>query len=276
MYTIGDFARLGRVSVRMLRHYDAIGLLTPADVGPHNGYRRYSIDQLRRLNRLVALKDLGFTLDQVATLLDETVGAEELHGMLRLRRAELEAQISADASRLARVEARLRSIEREGSMAIQDVTVKSLPAQRLAELSGTVGSWAPEDIGPEITALFTRLGEQLRAAGVEPAGPPHARYEQRDDEAITVYAGMPVDVGPEDAGGLTITEVPGVERAATLLHHGSMDACVPSYDALAVWIEEHGLRSVGLSREVTLACPADPSEWVTELQMVLADDERSR
>src|SRR5690349_25120650 len=90
MFTIGDFAGLGRVSVRMLRHYDAIGLLPPAHVDPHTGYRYYTASQLKLLNRVIALKDLGFSLQQVQALIDEKVDAGELRGMLRLRRAELE------------------------------------------------------------------------------------------------------------------------------------------------------------------------------------------
>jgi DNA-binding transcriptional MerR regulator len=140
MFNIGEFARLGRVSVRMLRHYDAIGVLTPAAVDPDSSYRLYSIDQLPRLNRLIALKDLGFKLEQVRAMLDESIDADELAGMLRLRRAELEAQITADTGRLARVEARLRSIQEEGQMITQDVALKSVPQIRVAQLSGTAGS----------------------------------------------------------------------------------------------------------------------------------------
>jgi DNA-binding transcriptional MerR regulator len=271
MFTIGEFARLGRISVRMLRHYDATGLLRPAHVDPDSGYRFYTVDQLQRLNRLIALKDLGFKLDRVKTILDEQVGVEELKGMLRLRREELEAQISDDAGRLARVEARLRSIEREGLMTTPDVTIKSIQSVRVAELTGTVGSWAPEDIGPEIKSLFAELGGRLNAAGMVPTGMPLARYEQNGDEQVTVYADLPIDGAPEPGAGITVTELPPVERAATMLHHGSMDGVVPSYEALALWIEENGLRGVGLSREVTLACPEDPDGWVTELQMVVTD-----
>src|SRR5215472_17057309 len=101
MFSIGEFARHGRVSVRMLRHYDAIGLLRPAAVDPASGYRFYRAGQLSRLNRLIALKDLGFTLQQVQSILDEKVSVEELRGMLRLRRAQLADQISADETRLA-------------------------------------------------------------------------------------------------------------------------------------------------------------------------------
>jgi DNA-binding transcriptional MerR regulator len=75
MLTIEDFARHGRVSIRMLRHYDAIGLLRPAHVDRSSGYRFYKAAQLFRLNRVVALKDLGFTLQQVQVILDEDVSA---------------------------------------------------------------------------------------------------------------------------------------------------------------------------------------------------------
>src|SRR5690348_10624181 len=101
MFSIGDFAALGRVSVRMLRHYDALGLLRPAATDPLNGYRHYEADQLRRLNRIIALKDLGLTLAQVGDILDNKVTVQELYGMLRLRRAQLEAQVIDDKARLA-------------------------------------------------------------------------------------------------------------------------------------------------------------------------------
>src|SRR5580693_5999548 len=107
MCSIGEFARHGRVSVRMLRHYDAIGLLRPACVDPASGYRFYQASQLAELNRVIALKDLGSTLHQVQAILEEKVTAAELRGMLKLRRAEIHAQIEAETVRLARVEARL-------------------------------------------------------------------------------------------------------------------------------------------------------------------------
>ncbi|WP_128982395.1 MerR family transcriptional regulator [Streptomyces roseicoloratus] len=267
MFTIGDFARYGRVSVRMLRHYDAIGLLRPAHVDPHSGYRFYSADQLARLNRVIALKELGFTLEQVGAVLDDEIGADELRGMLRLRQAELETALEEARARLAQVGARLRAIESEGRMSTQDVVVKKIPAVRIAELSGTAGSFGPKDISPVIGPLYDELCRRLEAAGVTGFGPGIAYYEDagRGDGSVVVHAGTTVPEGTV-AEGVLVHVLPGIEEAATIVHRGSMDDVLPTEQALAAWIADSGHRSAGYARELYLECPEDRGRWVTELQ----------
>lgn len=193
MFSIGDFAWHGRVSVRMLRHYDAIGLLRPAHVDQVTGYRSYEGHQLSRLNRIVALKDLGFTLQYVRSILDDSVSAEELRGMLRLRHAELQSQIAADTARLAQVEARLQIIEKEGAMPADDVQIKRIPGVRIAELTGTAASFEPESISPVIQPLYVELCARLDRAGLTPTGPAIAYYEDRPDgDGMLIHAGLPV------------------------------------------------------------------------------------
>jgi|GEM_PF-58316 len=116
MLKIGDFARLSQVPVKTLRYYDDLGLITPARVDKFTGYRYYSVDQLPRLNRLLALKDLGFSLDQIARVLNEGVTHGQLRGMLMLKRAEVEDRLSEEQQRLDRIEARLREIEKEDTL----------------------------------------------------------------------------------------------------------------------------------------------------------------
>ena len=177
MFTIGEFARHGRVSVRMLRHYDATGLLRPARVGEASGYRFYAAGQLARLNRIIALKDLGFSLDQVREMLDEQVSAEQLRGMLRLRQAELRSRLTADQARLAQVEARLQIIEREGAMSADDIQVKQIPAVRVAELTGPRPASNPPP-SPRSSSRCTRSWATGSArAGLTPARPAIAYYE---------------------------------------------------------------------------------------------------
>ena len=273
MFSIGEFATVARVSVRMLRHYDALGLLPPAAVDPSTGYRSYSAAQLGRLNRVLALKDLGLTLQQVRVVLDEEVGAAELQGMLRLRRAELEAQVAADAARLRAVEARLRMIEEEGTMGTQDVIVKDTDPVRVAELSAVAASFEPDDIGPVIQPLYGQLHRRLAEAGIRPAGPGVSWYEhagEADGGAIRVHAGVVVAPHETARGGVQVTDRPAV-RAATIVHHGPMEAVDATWQVLARWIEESGHRPLGLGGEVYLDyCPEDPSNGVTELQIPIA------
>jgi DNA-binding transcriptional MerR regulator len=276
---IGEFARQGRVSVRMLRHYDALGLLPPAHVEPATGYRSYEVAQLARLNRIIALRDLGLSLRQISEILDERVDVEELRGMLRLRRAELAAAIAVDTSRLAQVEARLRTIETEGHMPETEVVVKSLPPMRLAELSAVAASFGPDDITPVIVPLYDELERRLAAAGVKATGPSLAYYEHATgtggqvtspavgEGAVVVHAGCPVDLPLGNTLGFDVVDVPGVERAATVVHHGPVDTLMVSGQLLSRWVDANGYRPVGLPRELYLACPPDaPKEWVTELQ----------
>jgi len=267
MFTIGDFARHGSVSVRMLRHYDALGLLQPAYTDRLTGYRWYEARQLSRLNRIVALKDLGFTLEQVGSILDDKVSAEELRGMLRLRRAELQAQVTAGIARLAQVEARLQTIEREGAMPTDDVQVKRIPAVRVAELTGTAAGFEPESIAPVIGPLYDELRCLLERAAIVPAGPPVAYYEDAPGgDGVLVHAAMPVNADLPGGHAFSIVDLPEIEQAATIVHHGSMDNVVPTIQTMARWIEANGYRSAGYNRELYIEVGADRDAWVTELQ----------
>lgn len=268
MFAIGEFARHGRVSVRMLRHYDAIGLLEPVSVDPASGYRFYEAAQLSRLNRIIALKDLGFTLQQVASILDDQVSAPELRGMLTLRRAELQAQISTDTARLARVEARLLTIESEGRPTMPSVVVRRIAPLLVAELTGTAASYEPDAITPVIQPLCHDLPRQLCAAGIAITGPPLAYYTDADVDtgAIEVHATLPIGADPAGQHDFRVVSLPEVQAAATLIHHGSMDHVLTSIQAMARWIDANGYRSLGYAREVTLEFGENRDQWVTELQ----------
>ncbi|WP_305786255.1 MerR family transcriptional regulator [Symbioplanes lichenis] len=279
MFSIGEFAGLGRVSVRMLRHYDAIGLLRPAHVDPRSGYRYYSAAQLRVLNRVTALKDLGFSLQQVQALLDEKVDVAELRGMLRLRRAELAARMRQDTARLAQVDTRLRMIESEGHMDTGDVVLKSVPALRVAQLSATAAGYDhPTSITENLSPLYPRLMELLEKHAVAMTGAPLAWYEpapaEPGDETITVHAAFPIgsaEVGPD--AGFEVVTLPPIEQAATALHHGSMAEAFRTGQKIATWIDDNGRRAAepGFAREVYLDCPpGEFDKWVTELQIPLA------
>ena len=136
MFKIGDFSRLAQVSVRMLRHYDKLGLLTPGQTDKWTGYRYYTIDQLPRLNRIVALNGLGLTLQEIGDLLGggNALPPEQLRGMLMLRRVELERELEERRWQLASVEARLQQIEQENEPDPYEIVVKSVEPLPVASL----------------------------------------------------------------------------------------------------------------------------------------------
>ena len=276
MLSIGDFARLAGVSVRMLRHYDALGLLRPARVDPVSGYRFYSAEQLDRANRLVALKDLGFTLEECGRLLADDVPAEQLRGMLRLRRAELGRQIEADRARLEQVERRLRMIEKEHTMS-PSVTLdafreQALPAVRVVQRSSRVteGQQVGEVVGP----LFGQVEEAVRGAHVEPVGPSMGHYTMDGDAMIAAAAypvGPEVGEGEASAAGLELAELDAQPRALVTTLRGPLGGIGEAWQTLSREVESRGLSFAGPCREVYhVAELDDPDHWVIELQQPVA------
>ena len=274
MFGIGAFARVAQVSVRTLHHYDDIGLLPPAQVDPQTGYRWYRADQLQRLNRILALRDLGLPLPEVRKVVDDEISIDELRGMLRLRQAEARDRMAAEAERLSRVEARLRQMETEGRVGDYDVVVKPVDAQHVALVDTTATSFGNAALGPIFGRLFGELYGELDRAGVAPAGPTIALYEESEVAAapIKVMACVPIDETDDiTSDRIEVADVPAIPRAATTIHRGSMAHVEEAYRALLRWAEETGEQIDGFSREIYLECVGDPETWVTELQFALRE-----
>jgi DNA-binding transcriptional MerR regulator/effector-binding domain-containing protein len=271
MFSIGEFARLGGVSVRTLRHYDEIGLLRPATVDPDTGYRGYSAAQLGQINRIVALKELGLSLAQVRRLLDGvTVG--ELRGMLLLRRAQLEHELDQHKNQLLGVESRLRSIAREDGMPADDIVAKTIPATGVVVIAGRAPGFGAGNIVPvvnQLVAQFDQLGIHNR---VKEAGPRIIFYEREHGEDVTVFLALPVTEPPTELPAPARYRVLPEIEAAVAVRSGPAASIFPMvYQDLVRWIEEHGYRPVdGPGREVWVHDKddlTDPGPQVFEIQL---------
>ena len=268
MLNIGEFARLGNVSPRMLRHYDETGLLRPTEVDPQSGYRSYEVAQLGRLHRLLALRDLGFTLDQIREVLDDDPSVEQLRGMLRLRRAQIEHEVSDEQARLRRVEAHLRALEGSIAMSSLDVAVKATDPVRIAETSGVAPGFGHESLNPLFRRLVPNVLDHLGRVGARP-GIMIAWYEEpADDGSVVLHVGF--DLGDQDVpgtDGISVVELPSI-KVASVVHKGRLDNVVPVYEALVRWIEDSGFELSGRSRELYHQWDEEhPERSVTELQM---------
>jgi DNA-binding transcriptional MerR regulator len=268
MLSIGDFARFGQVSPRMLRHYDETGLLRPNEVDPQTGYRLYDVASLGRLHRLLALRDLGFTLEQIRPLLEDDVPVEQLRGMLRLGRAQIEQNLEAEQARLRRVEAHLRALERSTTMQLHDVVIKQAESIRLAEAVGTAPGYGSANLGPLFAQLLPEVVKHLTQVGAKP-GISVGHYEAPlDDGSVMLHAGF--DIGDQDVSSTDVVQVvdlPAVE-VVSVIHRGPMEGIELAFEALVRWIEDSGYRSAGGSRELYHEFhEEDPTRHVTELQI---------
>src|SRR5688572_7610412 len=134
MFRIGDFSRLARVSARQLRFYEEIGLFAPAHADAQTGYRYYKASQLAELSRIIVLKDLGFSLEQIRGMVRAPGGAAELRGLLLARRNEVLQSLETESQRLRQIETRIAQIEAQGEAAADDVVIRAEPARAFLSL----------------------------------------------------------------------------------------------------------------------------------------------
>lgn len=267
MYTIGEFAALGRVSVRMLRHYDAIGLLEPKRVDDRTGYRHYAADQLGALLRIVELRHLGCGLDEIAGVLSASDSSAAMHDLLVRRRAELEASIASDSERISHIDERLRRLEGTDIMSTT-VEYRGIEPVTVYAVHGRAPGMGPENVSPVIDPLLGRLIGAIETAGGEPLEPGVFWYESvPDSEELSVHVAFTAEQPPRPADGYEVVELPRLETAAILTHRGDMPSIGRSWMALFERIVEDGYQVVGPVREVYVHAPVDrpQSEWVTDL-----------
>jgi effector-binding domain-containing protein len=248
MIRIGDFSKLSRLPIKTLRYYDEVGLLEPVHVDNFTGYRYYAYEQVGRLNRILALKDLGFSLEQIGQLLDEGLSLEQMRGMLILRRSEIRQKVQEEAARLERVEARLRQIEQEAEMSKYDVVIKSVDAVKVASLRDVVPT------PPDQRELWEELGRYLIQQDVKTTEPCFSLYHdegfKEQDWDIEICEPLAGDL--KETERIKVKEVPAVECMACTVHHGAFVSIGDAYDALAKWISENHYQIVGSAREVYL------------------------
>jgi effector-binding domain-containing protein len=265
MIRIGDFSKLSRVSVKALRYYDEMGLLKPVVVDRFTGYRLYEYSQLSVLNRILALKELGFSLEEIGRLLDDGLSVEQMRGMLKLRETEARQRVRAETERLELIEARLKQIEQENSMSKYDVVIKKVEAVKIASVREVVP--LPSEQG----GLWGELEGYLALNHVRPKDACFTLYH--DDEFKErdwdLEVCEPIDTDLNESKRVKVQMLPAASLACTM-HNGPFVTISEAYNAIGKWINDNGYRITGPCREVYLkpsknGSQTDP-ETVTEIQ----------
>lgn len=275
MFRIGEFSQIAQVSTRQLRFYDQLGLLCPEHTDQQTGYRYYAIHQLPRVNAILALKDLGLTLDQIGSLLEDAVSPEALRGMLLLKKAETEKAIQAEEQRLRHIESRIAQIDRQDGSTGYDVVIKSLPPQPILATHHSVTDF--ENAGPLVAAVA-----EVGRTALRPSDRGNlvvlARNDPNSDRLdLSIGYTLPRALErPLTADGFTFSpqNLPAVQTAATVVRQGTNPESHAAFGAIGKWIAENGYSITGPSREIFLEPVLEPPGFdkaLVEIQFPVAD-----
>jgi predicted transcriptional regulator YdeE/DNA-binding transcriptional MerR regulator len=272
MLKIGDFSKLAHVTVKTLRHYAHLGLLEPVWTERYSGYRYYSLEQLPRLNRILALKDLGFSLEQIRAMLDANLSTEVLRQMFNQRQDELLSRVAEEQSRLKRVAERLQQIEQEGSLPDVEVTVKSIPVQWIVSQRTSL-AYAGE---LEIETLSLR--QQLTAEALQAGLRSTRTWLVLQSASSFGENGMDVEIGlllaeslppGKSFSGVNIRRLPPTASMASLLVLRGKRPLPEAFASLYRWTERNGYLVSGQPRQVLFDSQEQHREELayTELQV---------
>ncbi len=261
MLKIGDFSKLSRVSIRMLRHYDDLGLLKPAEIDTFTGYRYYREDQLFTMGRITALKDMGFALADIVRILEIYDDREKLDAFLAAREKELADQAKETEYRLTLLDTARKRLRKEQNMGF-DVTVKTIPERYAATVHMIIPKYEDEGMA---WGMMAECKEPL-----VPADPCYAAAAFLDDEYkeenVEIMVSMAVKGKHADTEHVKFLTLPAVKVASCVVK-GSYDQMGDAYAAVTSWISSNGYRMNGPMFNIYHVGPAqtqNPDEFVTE------------
>lgn len=273
MFKIGEFSRIARVSARLLRFYDEIGLLAPGVVDPVTGYRYYTSAQLTRLNRILVLKELGLSLEQIGEVVDSGTSPAELRAMLLVRRADAARAVAEEAARLKMIESRIAQLD-TGAAELDDVLIRAEPAHRVLTVRDTIPSFvAAREIIGQLAREIPRAVPRAALGGL--IGIAHSAEFEPD--VIDVELGfvlaseapaLPATLPTIGGRALGIRELPAAPRMAVCVRVGLPEHAHLITARIGRYVEANGYRLAGPSREVFLRPPQPErmEESVVEMQ----------
>jgi len=281
MLKIGDFSRLSQVTVKTLHHYDDLGLIKPVHIDPSTNYRYYTVEQLPRIHRIMALKEIGLTLEQIGILLNDDLTTDQIRGMLRLKQSEIEQQIQATQKQMMMVEFRLRMIEAETNFPDLDVVIKQLESLHVLSLvvkkHHTMKNVAHAVQKAISQKMIQHTGVVLDIFHGETIIPLESTELQEGQHEIFIGVDPSQEtVTVPELGELKARIEPGIKTAATLmLTGGNPAASFESVSLLQRWAVAH---SYGLHKRVRYWHHLGPldtlnrDEFVIEAQLPVEAD----
>jgi len=266
MYKIGLFSKIGKVTVKALRFYEEEGLLIPARIDAATGYRYYDTGQIPRLHKIVALKQCGFSIPEIKSILAEN----EVVALFAERRRRLAEELRETSQRLSSIESYIGSIEESGGMRYE-VVLKDLPRVLVYSVRMIVESY------DSYFDVIPKIGEECVASNPDVhcrEDPPYSFIIYHDgeyrDRDIDIELCESVNKRGVDTDRIKFKTIERVPTAVCVMHKGPYSALRAAYAAAYKWIEENGYSATDDPRESHIDGiwnREDPADWVTEVQV---------
>lgn len=271
MLKIGEFSRISQVTVKTLHHYDDIDLLKPAHIDQFTNYRYYSIEQIPRIHRIMVLKELGLSLEQIATMIDSELPTEQLIGMLALKEAEAQQRIDEEQMRLARIRFHIRQIDTEDMMSQLDIRIKKVDPLRALTLRIPIQREQLVKLGQEVEKAIAEHNITLAGPIMEIHYTEEFVLNFQDVEFVyPVDENWTQDIPLETLGTLTIKTIPGIEMAAVHIIQGvNLEESKELHSLRQRWVVEHGYQLGNTFRVVHhngAMQHAEYEDWILEFQ----------
>lgn len=238
---------MSRVSVRMLRYYDEVGLFKPAKIDEFTEYRYYSAKQIPQIKKIILFRDLGFNVSETRELM-HTDNDIDLVEKLKAKQSQFVEKIRTAENAISQIDAIINSIEKENSFMHSDITIKEIPSYKVVSRRKIVESYSNE------IELWAELGEFCLKNNLEPEDAPFAIYHDADykEQDVDIEVAMPVSVLRDNQNKYVFRETENIPQAASLLYTGKYENIDDSFFYLSKWIEENGFRFCGKTRQVSI------------------------
>lgn len=270
MFKISDFSKLTQVSCRMLRYYDEMGLLKPAEVDKFSGYRLYSANQISRLKKIIALRDVGFLVAEIAVILEEQ-DENVLRAYMEKKQKEVVETIESESKKLKNLEKILNSLGTKEIDMNYEVTLKALPAYNVVSLREFIPSYWNEGEQWEKLDVFIKK-EKIPCCNFD-----FTIYHDQEykENRIDVEIVAQVEKLGRDKEGFTFRRVEPVPCAASIMITGGLENIAPAYQYFSEWLEKNNYELSGTSRQILHRGPyneKDPKNYLIEIQIPINKD----
>lgn len=286
MFRIGEFSKLTQVSIRMLRYYDETGLLKPSVTDRFTGYRLYRASQIPDLQKIILLRDLGFSTSEILTALPQ-IESSDFSAVLEKKKEELENQMQLLNNQLLKLSAAIKDTSTHSLPVHYNISTKSIPSYQILSARCKMKTYYEEG---SLWAQFASVLSEHQLTPSAFSGSVSLFYDNDPEKEIDIEIGLLL---PEILNAklsrllsstnhlsanpnfpLSVHTLPSIPLMASIIVLGSYDHIGCAYHAFAVWLEEHNqYRMYGPIREichVDSGSTTDPNEYVTELQIPIS------